>query len=95
MYSHTTPPPGVDVVTGPLYVAPSAAFAWARVGQVAAAVVADDVGVAAVVVLTAGAAVVDGALEVVVDELLLDPQAPRTRPVISAPAARNPPFLTN
>ena len=80
-------------MTGPPYEAPRAAFAWARVGQVAAAVVADDVGVTAVVVLTAGAAVVDGGLEVVVDELF-DPHAPRTRPVISAPTARNPPFLT-
>jgi len=81
------------VVTGPPYDAPRAAFAWARVGQVAAVVVADDVGGTAVVVLTAGAAVVDGELEVVVEEVL-DPHAPRTRPLISAPTARNPPFLT-
>lgn len=92
VYSQTMPPPGVDVVIGPPYVAPRAVFAGARVGQVAAVFVADDADVTAVVVLTAGAAVVDGEV-VVVDELLLDPHAPRTRPVISAPTARNPPVL--
>jgi len=56
-------------------------------------VVADDVGVAAVDVLTAGAAVVDGGADVVVGELLLDPHAPRTRPVNSAPTVRIPPCL--
>ena len=70
-----------------------AAFAWAKVGHVAAVVAAAVVGVDAVVVLTAGAAVVDVGVEVVVVELLLDPHAPRTRPVNSAPTVRIPPFL--
>jgi len=94
VYSQTMPPPAVEFEIGPLYVAPRAAFAWAKVGQVAAVVVAVDVGApAVVVVLTADAAVVDGEVDVVVGELLLDPHAPSTRPVTSAPTARIPPFL--
>jgi len=95
-YSHTIPPPGVEVDIGPLKVAPRAVLAWARVGQVAAVVVPDDVvGTTAVVVLTAGAEVVDGDVDAVVAGLpLLDPQAVNTTPVITAPTTRNPPFLT-
>ena len=90
VYSQTIPPPGVGVCIGPLKEPPRAASAWARVGHVAAPVVAT-----AVVVVAAGAAVVavgavvdeDGDVVVVVELVLLDPQPVRARPTARAPIA--------
>ena len=93
VYSQTSPPPGVAVRIGPLSEAPSAASAWASVGQVAAPAVT----AAVVTVLWGGAVVGDAAVVVVADAadvglaegaLLPDPQPVRTRPTAKAPAAK-------
>lgn len=68
----TIPPPGVGVVLGPLQEPPSAVFASASVGQVAALVVAAAVvGTAAVVRVVEGAVLAEGDADGVVGDLLL------------------------
>src|ERR1700688_800262 len=58
VYSQTIPPPPAGVRIGPRSETPSAALAWASVGQVAAPAVTTGVGVE----LAAGAVVADGAV---------------------------------
>src|ERR1700688_3075366 len=98
VYSQTIPPPPHGVRIGTLSETPSAALAWASVGQIAAPAVT----AAGVVALPGGAVVADGAVAdgavgegavaeevgLAVGLLLPDPQAVRTRPVITAPAIK-------
>jgi hypothetical protein len=93
VYSQTIPPPGVEFWLRPANEPPSAASAWANVGQVAAPVVA-----AAVVVVVADVAAVDDGevAGVVVGDvgLVVALVPPELQPVITRPAVRAPTAIT-